>query len=294
MRCEGIDFKQCSNAFLKCSRPQKLQQLADSLTASDLLSCGQKWLACLTPFFRESERKTCGCQHRLFFSQVEYCDNLILHRRAALDHLCQRLLDANRTIGRPSKITTIFGRKVTKFYKGKLQTVIEDLELPNPVIRTHYAHGSLKQYVRDHLCLRTDLWANLSKGFLSFSISKRGLTTNFGKQGVRTTVGIPGSGLSYTTEMAKWPKSNSSPQVPSDDDRFHSGTDSREKTLKKIWPLIFAPLCGAVVLLFAVIHGNRPRSRSVLPTATPELAPSVPAATHGLIQGRPTPELTTH
>ena len=56
----------------------------------------------------------------------------------------------------PSKITTIFDRKVTKFYKGKLQTVIEDLDLPNPVIRTHYAHGSLKQYVRDYLCLRTE------------------------------------------------------------------------------------------------------------------------------------------
>jgi len=95
-----------------------------------------------------------------FFSQVEYCDNLIFHRRAALDHLDQRLLDANRTIGQPSKITSIFGRKVTKYYKGKLQTVIEDLELPNPVIRTHYAHGSLKQYLRDHLCLRTEPAAN--------------------------------------------------------------------------------------------------------------------------------------
>src|SRR6516225_4265984 len=156
MRQEGIDFKQCSNAFLRCAHPEKLQELADSLTPHDLLECGQKWLACLTPFFKESERKTCGCQHRLFFSQVEYCDNLIFHRRAALDHLDQRLLDANRTIGRPSKITTIFGRKDTKFYKGKLQTVIEDLERPNPVIRTHYAHGFIKQYVRDHLLLRTE------------------------------------------------------------------------------------------------------------------------------------------
>ena len=74
---EGVGFKQCSNAFLKCSDPGKLQELADSLTAQDLLSCGQKWLACLTPFFKESERKEAGCQHRLFFSQVEYCDNLI-------------------------------------------------------------------------------------------------------------------------------------------------------------------------------------------------------------------------
>ena len=126
------------------------------MTVYDLLSCGQKWLACLTPFFKESERKEAGCQHRLFFSQVEYCDNLIFHRRAALDQLGQRLLDANRTIGQPNKITMIFGRKVTKHYKGKLQTVIEDLELPNPVIRSHYGNGFLKQYVRDHLCLRTE------------------------------------------------------------------------------------------------------------------------------------------
>jgi hypothetical protein len=30
------------------------------------------------------------------------------------------LLDLNRTIGQPKKITLIFGRKVTKEYKGKL------------------------------------------------------------------------------------------------------------------------------------------------------------------------------
>src|SRR5258707_13585599 len=81
MREEAVDFKQCSNAFLRCSQPQKLQEFDDSFTAHDFLSCGQKWLTCLTPFFKESERKTAGCQHRLFFSQVEYCDNLIFRRR---------------------------------------------------------------------------------------------------------------------------------------------------------------------------------------------------------------------
>jgi hypothetical protein len=156
MREEEIDFQQCSNAFLKCGNPKRLQELADSLTARDLLTCGQKWLAYFTPFFSERERKHLGCQHRLFFAQVEYCDNLIFHRRAALDALGERLLDANRTIGQPNKITTIFGRKVTRHYRGKLQTVIEDLDLPNPVIRSHYRNGFIKQYVRDHLNLRTE------------------------------------------------------------------------------------------------------------------------------------------
>ena len=153
---EGIDFQQCSNAFLKCGNPVHLQELADSLQARDLLRCGQKWLATFTPFLTDQERRQAGCQHRLFFSQVEYCDNLIFHRRAAVEEITQRLLDLNRNIGQPKKITTIFGRKVTKEYKGKLQSVIEDLDLPNPVIRSHYGHGFAKQYVRDDRCLRTE------------------------------------------------------------------------------------------------------------------------------------------
>lgn len=153
---EGIDFQQTSNAFLRCGNPARLQELADSLTARDLLQCGQKWLAAFTPFITDRERRHAGCQHRLFFSQVEYCDNLIFRRRAAVEELTQRLLDLNRNIGQPKKITTIFGRKVTKQYKGKLQTVIEDLDLPNPVIRSHYGHGFAKQYVRDDRLLRTE------------------------------------------------------------------------------------------------------------------------------------------
>ena len=156
MREEGIDFQQCSNAFFKCARPDRLQELADQLTPRDLVTCGQKWLANFTPFFTASEREHAGCQHRLFFAQVEFCDNLVFHRRAALDKLGERLLDANRTIGQPNKITTIFGRKVTKRHRGKLQTEIEDMHLPNPVIRSHYRNGFIKQYVRDHLILRTE------------------------------------------------------------------------------------------------------------------------------------------
>jgi hypothetical protein len=103
--------------------------LADSLTAKDLLTCGQKWLAYFTPYFTESERKQHGCQHRLFFSQVEYCEP-DLSPACRLDALVERLLDANRTIGQPDKITTIFGRKVTKQYRGELKTVIQESRHP--------------------------------------------------------------------------------------------------------------------------------------------------------------------
>ena len=34
--------------------------------------------------------------------------------------------------------------------------MIEDLDLPNPVIRSHYKSGFIKQYVRDNSNLRTE------------------------------------------------------------------------------------------------------------------------------------------
>ena len=65
------------------------EELADALTAEDLSTCGQKWLARFTPFFTAREGKQAGCQHRLFFSQIEFCDNLVFRRRG--DCLYQRL-----------------------------------------------------------------------------------------------------------------------------------------------------------------------------------------------------------
>lgn len=156
LKKQGIRFRQSTNAFASCADPKVLQEIADSLTASDLSRCGGKWLAQLTPFFTARERRQAGVEHRLFFSQIEYCDNLIFSRRAAVDELSQRLLDANRTIGQPNKISIIFGHKVQKNHKGKLQTVIEDLDLPHPVIRSHYKNGFIKQYVRDDSNLRTE------------------------------------------------------------------------------------------------------------------------------------------
>jgi hypothetical protein len=58
---------------------------------------------------------------------IEITDRRTVHRGPvtsqrlrviSLDKLGERLLDANRTIGQPKKITVIFGRKITKHYRG--------------------------------------------------------------------------------------------------------------------------------------------------------------------------------
>ena len=102
------------------------------------------------PFRRSEAAGEHVCWHQLFFAQVGYCDNLIFRRRAALDQLGDRLLDANRNLGRPDKLTVIFGRRISKRYSGKLQTEIEDLHLGNPVMRSYYKNG-----FRQTLCPRS-------------------------------------------------------------------------------------------------------------------------------------------
>jgi hypothetical protein len=75
-------------------------------------------------------------------------------------HLITSASVSSTPIEQPDKITTIFGRRITKSYQGKLQTDIEDMNLPNPVIRSFYRNGFIKQYVRDHLILRTEPSSN--------------------------------------------------------------------------------------------------------------------------------------
>jgi hypothetical protein len=127
------------------------------LTPSNLEVPIHCWLRELVPFYASTDpNRISDCVYRLFCSQVEYCTNLIFKEWVALDRVAERLLDLNRSIGRPDKLSTIFGHRITKAYRGGLKTQIADHHLGNPVIRSEYKDSSIKQYVRDHRLLRTE------------------------------------------------------------------------------------------------------------------------------------------
>ena len=68
---------------------------------------------------------------------------------------------------------------------------------------------------------------NISKSGVSTSIGGKGATVNIGKKGIRSTVGIPGSGMSYTSQLAKFKSgSNATDQ--------HNGGSSLLPTLIKL------------------------------------------------------------
>ena len=55
------------------------------------------------------------------------------------------------------------------------------------------------------LRLAPGIRVNLSKSGSSLSLGRRGATLNFSKRGTRATVGLPGTGLSYSDMLSSGP-----------------------------------------------------------------------------------------
>ena len=53
----GVRFTQTQNAFRRCQDPDVLQQVADSLSGDDRITCGNKWVRRFVPFFTPEERR---------------------------------------------------------------------------------------------------------------------------------------------------------------------------------------------------------------------------------------------
>jgi hypothetical protein len=60
---------------------------------------------------------------------------------------------------------------------------------------------------------------NLSKSGASLSLGRRGATLNFNGRGTKATVGLPGSGLSYSTMLKSGPPT----ALPQDEGRGLNG-----------------------------------------------------------------------
>jgi hypothetical protein len=155
LRQQGIAFRKQDNAFVACDDPQRLQELADAFGPELLGAAIEPWLAHWLPYFSTAERAA-GYRHRLFVAQVEYCQNLIFHREAALDRLFSRLLDSNRTIGSPERLAVIFGRARFRPDTRTAQTEVKVTKLKLPVLRTSFGATTLKQYTKSKVLLRTE------------------------------------------------------------------------------------------------------------------------------------------
>jgi hypothetical protein len=82
---------------------------------------------------------------------------------------------------------------------------------------------------------------NFGKKGVSTSVGVRGAHMTFGRRGVRSTVGIPGTGLSYTTTTNSPPRG---PQV---------GTSSAAPTVPPPWPEVLLGAAGTSLVILLKI-----------------------------------------
>lgn len=152
---EGIVFRKRDNLFLDCADPQRLQALANAFGPDDISHAVDRWLPRLLPFFSDAERQQ-GYAHQLFMTQMEYCHNLLFKKQSAVESLFDRLMDANRALGHPNKLAAIFARPSFRADTRTGHTVVRLTNARTAVISSTYGKTLIKQYVRDHVGLRTE------------------------------------------------------------------------------------------------------------------------------------------
>lgn len=155
MQREGIAFEKRDNLFVACAQPQRLQELSDAFAPEHILGSVEAWMPRLLPFFNATEREQ-GYRHQLYMTQIEYCQNLIFHKKAALHRLFDRLMDANRELGHPDKLAIVFGRPCFHPDTRTGQTVLKMTETRTPVFSSSYKNTGIKQYVSHDVGYRNE------------------------------------------------------------------------------------------------------------------------------------------
>ena len=69
LRTEGVAFRQCSNAFMRCARPERLRELADALTPRDPI---RRWVNHFGPIIAAELRKRRPRPHSIWHLDEVY------------------------------------------------------------------------------------------------------------------------------------------------------------------------------------------------------------------------------
>ena len=163
---QGVAFKKDDNRFLSVSDPKALQTAADGLSGEILHQRIDHWTLILGPKFSAKERGLCGGLGRVYsVSQVEYCRNFIFKRSWPIQSIFRRSCELGAYLLSADRIANLFGQRLTKRLKGKLQTVVERIEHGHHVLRTYCRNSFLKAYEKASTFLRLELVCNNLKDF---------------------------------------------------------------------------------------------------------------------------------
>ena len=162
----NIAFRKDDNAFLAVDDPEALQAAADRLSADIIRNRLEYWTLVLGPKFSRGEREAMDLRRYFFFAQVEYCRNFIFRRNFPIRKIFERSCDIGLWRMTSRKISEVFGMRISKRMRGKLDTVLDRIDHGHHVFRAHFKNAFIKQYEKFATFLRNELCSNnLKKDF---------------------------------------------------------------------------------------------------------------------------------
>jgi len=157
---EKVSFRKNDNAFLAVSDPVALQAAADRFTSEVIRKRLEYWTLILGPKFSKRERAAMNLRRFYAVSQIEYCRNFIFKRNFPIHKIFERGCEIGLWRMTAHKIAEVFGQRVTKKMKGKLNTVVEQIEHGHHIFRAYYRNAFIKQYEKFSTYLRNEACSN--------------------------------------------------------------------------------------------------------------------------------------
>ena len=157
---EKIGFRKNDNAFLAVSDPEALQAAADRFTSDVIRKRLEYWTLLLGPKFSKRERAAMNLRRFYAVSQIEYCRNFIFKRNFPIHKIFERGCEIGLWRMTANKIAEVFGQRVTRKLKGKLSTVVEQIEHGHHIFRAYYRNAFIKQYEKFSTYLRNEACSN--------------------------------------------------------------------------------------------------------------------------------------
>jgi hypothetical protein len=161
----AIGFHKNDNAFLAVDDVAALQAAADRLSPAIIRKQLDYWTFHLGPKFSKKERSQMNVSRFYSMTQIEYCRNFIFKRHFPIHKIFERSCELGLWRLTAHRISEIFGTRLNKRLRGKLATVIEQIEHGHHVFRAYWKNGFLKQYEKFSRFLRNELCSNNLRHF---------------------------------------------------------------------------------------------------------------------------------
>ena len=118
------------------------------------------WTLRLGPNFSKRERAAMNLSRFYALNQIEYCRNFIFKRSFPIHKIFERSCEIGLWRMTANKISEIFGSRITKKLKGKLNTTLEQIEHGHHIFRACWKNAFIKQYEKSSTFLRNEACSN--------------------------------------------------------------------------------------------------------------------------------------